>query len=132
LASDKGLATLPISIYVLAMWMGTVPVGILARRFGRRTALQLGTVCGVLTGIICCAGVLKGSFLLFNIGAVFSGFYGSAHQSYRFAAADTGSEAFRPQAISWVLLGGVAGAIIGPQLLIFTKDFWPPYLFAAT
>ena len=39
---------------------------------------------------------------------------------------------FRPKAISWVLAGGVLAGVIGPQLVIFTKDLWPPYLFAAT
>src|SRR5262249_7126517 len=132
LAPDKSLATLPISIYVLGMWMGTLPLGALARRLGRRNALQIGTVCGVLTGLICCLAVLQGSFLLFNVGAVFSGLYASAHQSYRFAAADTASEAFRPKAISWVLFGGVVAAVVGPQLVIATQDLWLPYLFAAT
>ena len=132
LAPDKSLATLPISIYVLGMWMGTLPLGALARRLGRRNALQIGTVCGVLTGLICCLAVLQGSFLLFNVGAVFSGFYASAHQSYRFAAADTASEAFRPKAISWVLFGGVVAGVVGAQLVIATQDLWPPYLFAAT
>jgi predicted MFS family arabinose efflux permease len=132
LAPDKSLATLPISIYVLGMWMGTLPLGALARRLGRRDALQIGTVCGVLTGLICCLAVLQGSFLLFNVGAVFSGLYASAHQSYRFAAADTASEAFRPKAISWVLFGGVVAAVVGPQLVIATQGLWPPFLFAAT
>ncbi|HKA81472.1 MAG TPA: MFS transporter [Xanthobacteraceae bacterium] len=132
LAPDKGLATLPISFLALGTWAGTLPMGALARRLGRRSALQIGTISGVLTGLICCIAVLQGSFLLFNIGAVFSGFYASAHQSYRFAAADTASEAFRPKAISWVLLGGVMAGIVGPQLVIATKELWPPYLFAAT
>ena len=118
LAPDKGLATLPISIFVLGLWAGTLPVGMLARRFGRRNALQIGTACGVLTGLICCVAVLQGSFLLFNVGAVFSGFYASAHQSYRFAAADTASDEFRPKAISWVLLGGVFAGVVGAQLVI--------------
>jgi MFS family permease len=132
LAPDKSLATLPLSILVLGTWLGTLPLGVLARRLGRRSALQIGTACGVLTGLICCAAVLQGSFLLFNLGALFSGFYATAHQSYRFAAADTASEAFRPKAVSLVLLGGVAGSVVGPQLVIATKDLWPPYLFAAS
>ena len=132
LAPDKGLATLPISIFVLGMWMGTLPMGVLARRFGRRNALQIGTVCGVLTGLICCVAVLQGSFLLFNIGAVFSGLYASGHQSYRFAAADTASEEFRARAISWVLVGGIFAGVVGAQLVIATQHLWPPYLFAAT
>jgi len=60
------------------------------------------------------------------------GFYASAHQSYRFAAADTASEAFRPKAISWVLFGGVVAGVVGAQLVIATQNLWPPYLFAAT
>lgn len=132
LAPDKTLATLPISIYVIGMWLGTLPVGALARRYGRRTAFQIGTTFGVLTGLTCCIAVLYGSFALFNVGAFFSGLYAAAHQAYRFAAADTASEAFRPKAISWVLIGGVAAAIVGPQVVIATKDMLPPYLFAAT
>jgi predicted MFS family arabinose efflux permease len=132
LAPDKGLATLPISIFVLGMWMGTLPMGMLARRLGRRNALQIGTGCGVLTGLICCVAVLQGSFFLFNVGAVFSGFYASAHQSYRFAAADTASDEFRPKAISWVLFGGILAGVVGAQLVIATQNLWPPYLFAAT
>jgi len=132
LAPDKGLATLPISIFVLGMWMGTLPMGMLARRLGRRNALQIGTGCGVLTGLICCVAVLQGSFFLFNVGAVFSGFYASAHQSYRFAAADTASDEFRPKAISWVLFGGILAGVVGAQLVIATQTLWPPYLFAAT
>ena len=132
LAPDKGLATLPISIFVLGMWMGTLPMGMLARRLGRRNALQIGTGCGVLTGLICCLAVLQGSFFLFNVGAVFSGFYASAHQSYRFAAADTASDEFRPKAISWVLFGGILAGVVGAQLVIATQNLWPPYLFAAT
>jgi hypothetical protein len=30
------------------------------------------------------------------------------------------------------LAGGILAGVIGPQLVILTKDAWPPYLFAAT
>jgi predicted MFS family arabinose efflux permease len=132
LAPDKGLATLPISIYVVGLWIGTLPVGALAKRFGRRTAFQVGTLCGVICGLICCLAVLQNSFLLLNLGNFFGGLYAAAHMAYRFAAADTASDAFKPKAIAWVLLGGVFAGIVGAQLIIFTKDLWQPYLFAAT
>lgn len=132
LAPDRSLATLPITIYVLGLWFGTLPIGWLARHFGRRTAFQIGTVSGVIAGLLCCAGMLTGSFLIFCGGAFSSGLYAAAHQGYRFAAADTASETFKPKAISWVLLGGIFAGIVGPQLVILTKDMWPPYLFAAS
>src|SRR5215475_12647375 len=59
LAPDKGLATVPISVYVLGMWAGALPMGALARRVGRRNAFQVGTLFGVLTGLTCYAAVMQ-------------------------------------------------------------------------
>jgi MFS family permease len=132
LAPDKIFATVPVTVYVIGMWLGTLPVGALAQRFGRRTAFQIGTLFGVLTGLLGCLAILRGSFFIFNVGAFFSGLYAAAHMAYRFAAADTASDAFKPKAISWVLIGGIFAAIIGPQLVIHTKELWQPYLFAAS
>ncbi len=132
LAPDRALATLSASMLVVGMWLGTLPMGLLAGRYGRRIALQIGTAMGILSGLISCLAVLQGSFALFCAGAFCGGFYAAGHQSYRFAAADTASAAFRPKAISWVLVGGVAAAFIGANLIIVTKDWLPPYLFAAT
>jgi MFS family permease len=132
LAPDPVLATLPISVMVVGMWLGTLPVGMLAKAFGRRFALQAGSALGVLSGVIACVAMLRGSFLLLLLGALCGGLYAAAHQSYRFAATDTASADFRAKAVSWVLAGGVFGAVIGPQLVILTKDVWPPYLFAGT
>jgi MFS family permease len=132
LAPDKGLATLPITAMVLGMWLGTLPVGFLARNFGRRFALQTGSVFGILSGLISYTAVMNGQFWLLLVGTFCGGLYAAAHQSYRFAAADTASEAYRPKVVSWVLAGGVFAALIGPQLVIFTKDMLPPHMFAAS
>jgi len=132
LAPDATLATLPITLMAVGMWIGTLPVGMLAKAYGRRSALQIGSVCGALSGIISCAAMLRGSFALLLIGTFCGGLYAAAHQSYRFAAADTASTHFRAKAVAWVLAGGMFAAVIGPQLVILTKDIWPAYLFAGT
>lgn len=132
LAPDKGLATAPVTAMVLGMWLGTLPLGYLARRFDRRFALQCGSGFGMLSGLISCSAVMVGSFWLLLLGTFCGGLYAAAHQSYRFAAADTASEAYRPKVVSWVLAGGIFAALIGPQLVIHTKDLLPPYLFAAS
>ena len=132
LAPDPALATLPISVMVIGMWIGTLPVGMLAKAYGRRFALQTGSAFGIASGLVSCTAVLHGSFALLLLGALCGGLYASAHQSYRFAAADTATPQFRPKAVAWVLAGGIFAAVIGPQLVIFTKDLWPAYLFAAT
>ena len=132
LAPDKGLATLPVTAMVFGIWLGTLPLGVLARHFGRRFALQSGSAFGILSGLISYAAVMNGQFWLLLIGTFCAGLYAAAHNSYRFAAADTASEAFRPKVVSWVLAGGVFAAVIGPQLVIFTKDLLPAHLFAAS
>src|ERR1700712_4304072 len=58
LAPERGFATLPITMMVFGIWLGTLPVGALAHRFGRRTAAQVGSVFGVLSGVISCIGVI--------------------------------------------------------------------------
>jgi predicted MFS family arabinose efflux permease len=132
LAPDKGLATLPITCMVVGMWLGTLPLGVLARKIGRRFALQCGSTFGILSGLISYAAVMNGNFWLLLFGTFCGGLYAAAHQSYRFAAADTASDAYRPKVVSWVLAGGVFAAVIGPQLVIFTKDLLSPHLFAAS
>jgi MFS family permease len=132
LAPDPALVTVPISTMVLGMWIGTLPVGMLAKAFGRRSALQTGSAFGMLSGLVSYTAVVHGSFPLLLLGTFCGGLYAAAHQSYRFAAADTASAEFRPKAVAWVLAGGVFAAIIGSQLVIFTKTMIPATLFAGT
>jgi MFS family permease len=117
---------------VIGMWIGTLPIGWLARKFGRRFALQAGSVFGILSGLVSYSATMHGQFWLLLVGTFCGGLYAAAHQSYRFAATDTASDAFKPKAVSWVLAGGVFAAIIGPQLVIFTKDLMTPHIFAAS
>ena len=131
-AGDKGLATVPASTVIAGMWVGTLPVGYLAKRYGRRTAYLVGAGFGALAGLVLALAAYLGSFALLCVGAGFGGLYAAAHQSYRFAAADTASDAFKPRAISWVLAGGMFAGLFGSQLVIATKDIWPQYLFAAS
>ena len=131
-APDKSLATLPISFMVCGMWAGTLPMGFLAKRFGRRVAYASATIAGALAGLIGYAAMLRGSFWLYLVSAFFGGLYASSHMSYRFGAADTASPEFKPKAIAYVMAGGLLAAILGPQLVIHTKDLLPPYLFAAS
>ncbi|MBN8976649.1 MAG: MFS transporter [Rhizobiales bacterium] len=132
LAPSLALATVPLSVYVLGLAMATLPTGYISRRYGRRTAFIIGTGFGALTGVLGCIAILRGSFALFCVATMLGGFYGAVSQSYRFAAADGASAAFRPKAVSWVMAGGVFAGVLGPQMVQWTMDIWPPYLFAAS
>src|SRR3954465_6624778 len=130
LAPSISLATVPLSMYVLGLAAGTLPTGAISRAYGRRTAFIIGTGCGVVTGVLAAFAILHASFVLFCAATFIGGLYGAVSQSYRFAAADGASVAYRPKAVSWVMAGGVFAGVLGPQLVQWTMDIWPPYLFA--
>lgn len=130
LAPDVSFATVPISMYVLGLAAGTLPTGAISRRFGRRVAFVIGAGVGTLTGLLGSFAILHASFPLFCLATFLGGLYGAVAQSYRFAAADGASAAYRPKAVSWVMAGGVFAGVLGPQLVQWTMDVWQPYLFA--
>ena len=130
LAPSISLATVPISMYVVGLAAGTLPTGAVSRACGRRVAFIIGTGCGVATGLLASFAILHASFALFCCATFLGGLYGSVSQSYRFAAADGASASFRAKAVSWVMAGGVFAGVLGPQLVQWTMDIWPPYLFA--
>jgi MFS family permease len=132
LASDKGLATLPVSLVQLGVALGTVPAALVMRHLGRRHGYVLGALIGVAGGLIAAAGAARGSFLLFCLGTLSTGFYVAYVHSYRFAATDAASPFFRGRAISWVMAGGLAAAVIGPQTVIWTRELVPGTMFAGT
>lgn len=132
LAPTPALATLPITIFVVGMAACTLPAGAIAQRHGRRATFLLGTVCGVLVGLLAALAVIIGSFWLFCAATFFGGAYGAVVLSFRFAAADCVPADKRPRALSLVMAGGVFAGVIGPQLVTHTMYLWMPYMFAAT
>jgi len=122
LASNPCWATLPISAMVIGSMFSATPLSAIMQRHGRRTGFVIGSLGGMLGAAIGAWALVIASFPLFVLGGLFSGMYMSAQGFYRFAAADTASEAFRPKAISWVMAGGLLSAVIGPQLVKLTSD----------
>ncbi|TCR60662.1 MFS transporter [Bosea sp. BK604] len=132
LVADKTFATVPVSLMQLGLATGVIPAAMLMRRFGRRSGYLIGALIGAVAASIAAAGAGGRMFWLFCLGTFMCGLYGSFVQSYRFAAADTASEAFKPRAISWVMFGGLAAGIIGPQSVFWTRDLTPAAPFAAS
>ncbi len=122
LAPNPCYATLPISLIVLGSMLAANPLSMIMQRYGRRVGFFVGALGGALGGAVGAYGLYLHSFEIFLIGSLLTGIYMSAQGFYRFAAADTASEAFRPKAISYVMAGGLASALIGPQLVKVTAQ----------
>ncbi|NCX18951.1 MAG: MFS transporter [Rhodobacteraceae bacterium] len=114
LAPNPCYATLPISLIVLGSMFAANPLSMIMQRYGRRVGFFVGAFGGAMGGAVGAYGLYLHSFEVFLLGSFLTGIYMSAQGFYRFAAADTASEAFRPKAISYVMAGGLASALIGP------------------
>ena len=129
LAGNVCFVTLPISLIVFGS-MTTAPwMSPLMQRRGRKFGFCVGALCGAIGAAIGVYALHISSFGTLLLGSYFTGIYMSAHGFYRFAAADTASESYRPKAISYVMAGGLLAAIIGPQLnkAVFDVTYLPVF-----
>jgi MFS family permease len=122
LAPNVCWATLPITCMVIGSMLTATPISAFMQRHGRRAGFVVGACGGAVGAAIGAYGLFTASFALFCIGALITGIYMSAQGFYRFAAADTATDDFRPKAISWVMAGGLLSAVVGPQLVKVTAD----------
>lgn len=129
LAANVCWATLPISLIIFGS-MTTAPwLSPLMQSRGRRFGFYLGAVAGSFGAAVAAYGLYIGSFGVLLFGSYFTGIYMSAQGFYRFAATDAASDSYKPNAISYVMAGGLLAAILGPQLnKIVEGSFVVPFL----
>jgi MFS family permease len=122
LASNKALATLPVTGWVVGGALSTFPMSLLMKRYGRRAGFTVGALTGMVGAALCSYALYLENFWLLCLGSMVFGVYNAAAQYYRFAASDAASVEFRSQAISLVLAGGLLGGLVGPEVSKFTID----------
>ena len=122
MATDKSLATLPVSTVVVATALTTIPASMLMKRIGRRAGFMIGALIGMMGVLLSVYAIWISDFWLFVTATFVMGINGGFSQYYRFAAADVASPDFRSRAISLVISGGIAAAVIAPFLVRQTND----------
>nr|WP_156315184.1 MFS transporter [Mesorhizobium japonicum] len=132
LGADKSLATAPITGFNIGVALGALPAAAIIRRLGQRGGFMTGTVVTALGGLIATLALFHGSFWLFAFALLVIGIGGAFVQQFRFAAADNAPPQFKARAISFVLAGGIITAILGPQIVIFTRELLAPVMFAGS
>jgi len=132
LGDDKSLATAPVTAFVFGMAVGALPAAALIRAIGQRSGFMTGTMITALGGIIATMALLNANFWLFAGALAALGVGNAFVQQFRFAAADNAPREFKAQAISFVLAGGVVTALLGPQIVIFTREMLQPVMFAGS
>ena len=130
LADNKLLATLPLAILTLGTAFSTVPMSMLMKRIGRRWGFLIGATSGAGAGAYAAYAITQASFELFCVAMFFMGIYQATTQYYRFAAVESAPTNYVSRAVSFVLLGGVISALIGPTLAVESRDLLAPVQFA--
>lgn len=124
LAPVSWMATLPVMGYVVGGAFSTSIVAKTQNHFGRKISFQLGLLVAMLSALLCAYAAISKNFWLLVIGTFIAGYYSANGQLYRFAAAELTDVSQRDKAVSWVLAGGILGAVIGPNLASWTRDLF--------
>lgn len=119
------MSTLPVMGYVVGGALFTALVARNQRAWGRRRAFQVGLLVAMATTLLCAYATMNGHFWLLVAATTLAGYYNANAGLYRFAATELVEPAYASRAISWVLAGGIMGAVIGPNLANLTKDLLP-------
>ena len=125
LAPTAWMATLPVTGYVAG---GALCAGLVARHqraWGRKRAFQAGLCVAILSSALCAYAAVTHQFWLLVGATVLAGYYNANAGLYRFAATEIVAPRFKERAISWVLAGGIIGAVAGPNLASATRDHFP-------
>lgn len=121
LAPSPAWSTAPVSMGVIAMALSTIPAAMLMRSIGRRAGFIFGAAIGVCGAIIATVGITGANFAVFCVGAMLLGSTMAFTQQYRFAAAESAPSERVSRAVSYVLIGGLGAALLGPQVALFSR-----------
>lgn len=103
-----------------------MPAALLMRRFGRRAGFILGSLIGAAGAAVGAVAIEEANFWMFTAGMAGIGVLAAFSAYYRFAAADVASPDFKSRAISFVIAGGIVGAVVGPELTTWSNAWFLP------
>ena len=117
ITDSETLAGLAQTSSVLGAAALAIPLARLTARGGRRLALSVGYLSGVLGSILAIIGGSSKTLAFMLIGTFLVGAASAAGYQARFAAIDLASDEHRAKHLSFVVWGLTIGAVIGPNLM---------------
>lgn len=122
LAPSPAWATMPIAAMVVGVALFTVPAALVMKKIGRRLGFIAGSLLAAIASLVAAHAIGIKSFSLFCGATLLVGANLAFIQQYRFAAAESVDAKHVSQAISLVLLGGIAAGFLGPEIAKRTKN----------
>jgi MFS family permease len=121
--------TLPMSLMVVGTAVAAIPASLLMQRFGRRAGFVSAALLGVGASQLGAWSLNAESVPVFCTTALLIGISIAFSQQFRFAAAESVPAAKVSQAISFILLGSIGGAFLGPELAAQSPNWTPEQPF---
>jgi MFS family permease len=132
MAPRPSLATVPLSLAIVATALTTIPASLLMYRIGRRAGFMVGASVGLVGGLVAAQAIISNDFLMFCAATLLMGSSMAFTQQYRFAAAESAPPDRLSQAVSYVLIGSLGAAIVNPQLALFARWLVPGTEYAGS
>ncbi len=130
LAPNASLTTLPVACQFAGLMLATIPASLIMRRIGRRNGFFLGNSVGIAGALVSVLALSSSQFSLFCLGTFLLGIGIGFGTLYRFAAVEACQPGEESKAISLVMAGGVLAAVLGPNLAIFSRQWFGSQSFA--
>ncbi len=132
LAPNQGLATWPVTSFVVGSMLAVWPASMLMKVYGRKPVFAGGAISSIIGALVSVYAIYHSNFYLFCIGAALQGVLQATSGFYAFTAAEAAGPEDKSVAISWVLTGGVVAAVAGTLISGGTRDLLAPFTFAGT
>lgn len=116
LADNPAWATLPVSMMVISVALTTVPAAMLMRKIGRSRGFSMASLSAVMAVLVGAQALAAESFVLFVVATMMFGINFAFTHQYRYAAAESVPPGMTARAVSFVLLGSIGGALLGPEI----------------
>ena len=117
ITDSETLAGLAQTSAVLGAAALALPLARLTARGGRRLALSVGYISGVIGSIFAVLGGTERNIFLMLTGTFLVGAASAAGYQARFAAIDLATDETRAKQLSFVVWGSTVGAVAGPNLM---------------
>ena len=117
ITDSETLAGLAQTSAVLGAAALALPLARLTAKGGRRLALSVGYIAGVIGSIFAITGGAQRNIFLMLIGTFLVGAASAAGYQARFAAIDLATTETRAKQLSFVVWGSTFGAVTGPNLM---------------
>jgi MFS family permease len=117
ITDSETLAGLAQTSAVLGAAALALPLARLTAKGGRRLALSVGYIAGVIGSIFAITGGAQRNIFLMLIGTFLVGAASAAGYQARFAAIDLATNETRAKQLSFVVWGSTIGAVAGPNLM---------------